>query len=136
MMKKVACGAVVLVFVMLAFATLASAETPAPAAAPAPAMSGEKVVVCDGKAKSDGKVEFHFTPQGGEAATVSVTLQKGMKKQDACRDIAKELSVALGDKYKVVQYDDDKVKVEGKDKAQFALTLGAMTVEGFSVRMK
>lgn len=117
-------------FVALACTTLALAQ------GPAPSVVDQKAIVCDGKAKNDGKVEFQFTPQGGEATTISVTLQKGMKKQEACRDIAKEFSVALGEKFKVDQYDDDKVKIEGKDKALFSLTLGAMTVEGFTVKLK
>jgi len=129
-------------FVLLACAALIAPQAqetpaaPAQAMAPAPPMHDEATVVCDGKAKADGKVEFVFTPAGGTASTVSVTLQKGMKKQDGCRDIAKELGVALGAGYEVKQYDDDKVKVEGKDKAKFALTVGAVTVGGFSVHMK
>jgi hypothetical protein len=114
----------------------ATEAPPAPAMTPPPAMSDEAVIVCDGKVKVDGKVEFMFTPAGGTASTISVTLQKGMSKQEGCRDIAKELGVHLGEKYEVRQYDDDKVKVEGKDDAQFALTLGASTVGGFSVRFK
>jgi len=141
-MQHVPCRSIAIAFTILACATLASAQAPAgeapPAQAmtPAPAMHDEATIVCDGKAKADGKVEFVFTPTGGTASTISVTLQKGMKKQEGCRDIAKELGVALGAGYEVEQYDDDKVKVEGKDKAQFALTLGAVTVGGFSVHMK
>jgi len=46
------------------------------------------------------------------------------------------IGVALGAKYKVDQYDDDKVKIEGKDHAQFSLSIGAITGTGASVRVK
>jgi hypothetical protein len=99
-------------------------------------MVKDMAIVCDGKVKADGKIELVFTPQGGEAKTISVTVQKGMKEEESCRDIAKELSVALGDAYRVHQYDPDKVKVQGSDKAMFSLSLGAMTAQGISLRMK
>jgi hypothetical protein len=137
--------AIVGALAILACAMPAAAQAPATEAPPAeapkamtppPVMSDEATIVCDGKVKADGKVEFVFTPAGGTASTIPVTFQKGMGKQEGCRDIAKELSVHLGEKYEVRQYDDDKIKVEGKDKAQFALTLGASTVGGFTVRFK
>jgi hypothetical protein len=119
-------------------------DTPPPApAAPKPALAGptatmleEIKIVVDDKAKGDGEIRFLFTPQGGEAKEVRVVIQKGMNKQAVCRDIAKELSVGLGDKYKVDQYDDDKVKVAGKSGAKFGLSLAAQSVPGISVQLK
>src|SRR5262245_14593740 len=128
-------GGAFVVLAALACGTLGWAAEP-PAAAPAHPMMDKVALVCDGKAKTDGKIEFQVTPQGGQTSTVSVTLMKGMSKQEACRDIAKELGVALGPGFEVKQYDDDKVKVEGKEKAQFSLVLGSVTVQGITVGLK
>jgi len=93
-------------------------------------------IICDGKAKNDGTIAFVFTAQGAQPMNVSVTIEKDMKKQDICRDIAKELGVKSGPGYKADHYDDDKVKIEGKDKAQFSLTMGANTVTGITIELK
>jgi len=140
--RRFGVGLVVLVcgvawgFAQQAPADPAPAASPAPATAPAVPMVEKMTIVCDGKAKTDGKVEFRFTPQGGAATTIAITLQKGMSKRDACRDIAKEVGVVLGSKFKVEHYDDDKVRIEGKEHAQFALSLGGLTVTGTSVQLK
>ncbi len=107
---------------------------PAPAAPAAPVVEKVKIVV-DDKAKSDGEIRLLFTPEGGEAKTVRVTVQKGMDKKEVCRDLTKELAVILGSKYKVDHYDADKVKVEVKDGAKFSLTIAAQTVTGLSVKL-
>ena len=123
-------------------APAAPAATPAPAPAPAtataPAGAGVKEVkiVCNGKVKSNGEASLIFTPAGGAAKDVRVTLQKGMGKNEVCRDIAKELSVMLGDGYKVDQYDDDKVKVEGKNDAKFTIIQGANSASGLTLEVK
>ena len=109
---------------------------PAPAEAPAAPMVDQVKILCDDKAKNDGEIRFVFTPAGGEAKEIRVTIQKGMKKQATCRDVAKELKVALGPGYEVDQYDDDKVKVEGKKDEKFSLTLGIQTASGLTIRLK
>lgn len=114
------------------------AQPPAPATPPAPAgpMVEKAQVICDGKVKSDGVVELVVTPQGGAPAQIRVTLQKKMDKQEVCRDVAKELSVALGEKFKV---DDggDKVTIEAKEKhAKFSISIGAMTATGSTIQIK
>jgi hypothetical protein len=117
------------------------APVPAPAAAPAPAAPAVPVVkevkiIIDNKAKSDGEIRFHFGPEGGTAKEIRVTVAKDMNKKEICRDIAKELSVAAGEAYKVDQYDDDKVKVEAKSDAKFSLTLSGQTVSGLTITLK
>ena len=117
-------------------APAAPAATPAPATAPAGAGVKEVKIVCNGKVKANGEASLIFTPAGGAAKDVRVTLQKGMGKNEVCRDIAKELSVMLGDGYKVDQYDDDKVKVEGKNDAKFTITQGANSASGLTLEVK
>lgn len=113
----------------------AAPKEAAPPAPVAPMVESIKVIV-DDKAKADGEIRFVVTPEGAEAKTIRVTVLKGMGKKDVCRDIAKELAVGLGQKYTVDQYDDDKVKISGKDKAKFSLTLSAQSVTGLSVKIE
>jgi hypothetical protein len=114
----------------------APAPAPAPAAAPAAPMVESIKIIFDDKAKNDGQIVLVFTPAGGAAKSVSVTIQKKMDRKDVARDVAKELSVALGDGYKVDRYDPDKIKVSGKKDAKFSLTIASMTANGLSVRLK
>ena len=112
------------------------AATAPPAPAPAAPVVKEVKIVVDNKAKTDGEIRFSFTPAGGSAKEIRVTVAKGMGKSDICRDIAKELTVGVGPNYKVDRYDDDKVKVEGKGDATFSLTLAGQTVGGISITLK
>ena len=93
-------------------------------------------ILFDDKAKNDGELLFVFTPEGGAAKSIRVTIAQKMDGKDAARDVAKELDVALGDGYKVDRYDPDKIKVEGKNGAKFSLTLSSLTANGLSVRLK
>ena len=114
----------------------AAAPAPPVAAAPAAPVVKEIKIVVDNKAKTDGEIRFAFTPAGGPAKEFRVTVAKGMSKKDICRDIAKELTVGVGPNYKIDHYDDDKVKVEGKNEATFSLTLAGQTVGGVSITLK
>jgi len=114
-----------------------TAPAPAkPAVATAPASLVESMkIVCSGKVKTSGEAGLVFT-DGGEPKEVRITLQKGMSKDEVCRDVAKELAVMLGDKYSVDQYDDDKVKVEGKNGAKLSLSLGGQSATGITLELK
>jgi pyruvate/2-oxoglutarate dehydrogenase complex dihydrolipoamide acyltransferase (E2) component len=112
------------------------AAAPPVAAAPAAPMVNEIKIIFDDKAKNDGEMLFTFTPQGGVAKQIRVTIAKKMNGHEAARDAAKELAVALGAGFKVDHYDSDKIKIEGKDKAMFSLTLASLTANGLSVRLK
>lgn len=109
---------------------------PAAAANPPAAMVDSLKIVCDGTVKSDGVTTLIFTPKGGEPKEIRVTLQKGMKDRDVCRDVAKELSVALSGAPYSVDPSGDKVKVKGKKNAEFSLTLGSQTSTGVTILMK
>jgi len=119
-----------------AAAAPAAATAPAVAAAPAAPGVASIKIVCDGKVKTSGEAGLVFTPAGGSAKEIKVTLQKGENKSEVCKAIAKELAVMLGDGYKVEHYDDDKVKVEGKKDAKFSLSLGGQTATGITLEMK
>jgi len=109
--------------------------TPPPAAAPAAPMVNSIKILFDDKAKNNGELVFTFTPEGGAAKTISVTIAAKMDRRDVARSAATELSVALGAGYKVDKYDPDKIKITGKDKAKFSLTISSMTANGLSIRL-
>ena len=112
-----------------------AAAAPAPAAMPAAPMVESIKIIFDDKAKNDGELVLTFTPEGGAAKTIRVTIAKKMDRKDVARDVTKELKVALGDAYKVDNYDSDKIKIEGKKDAKFSLTVSSMTANGLSVRL-
>jgi hypothetical protein len=113
----------------------APAATPAPAAAvpPAPMVNSVKILF-DDQAKNDGQLVFLFTPMGGAAKTITVTIANKMKGREVCSSAATELTVGLGAGYKVDK-DGDKIKISGKDKAKFSLTISSLTANGLSVRL-
>jgi hypothetical protein len=131
------------VAVLIAIAPLAAqdkppAPTPAPVASPAAANMVESIkILLEDKAKTDGEIRFDFTPMGGETKSIRVTVAKKMNNKEVAKDLAKELTVALGPDFKVDRYDPDKIKVSAKKKNQtFRLTLAALTATGLSVRLK
>jgi hypothetical protein len=108
---------------------------PAPAAAPAAPMVGSIKILFDDKAKNAGQLVFTFTPEGGAAKTISVTVAAKMKGKEVARSAETELSVALGADYKVDRYDPDKIKISAKNKKKFSLTISSLTANGLSVRL-
>jgi hypothetical protein len=116
------------------------APAPAPAAAPLAAPTATMVesikIVIEDKAKTDGEIRFEFTPAGGTAIAIRVTVAKKMSNKDVAQDLEKELKVALGADWKVDRYDADKIKISSKKDVKFHLTLAALTANGLSVRLK
>jgi hypothetical protein len=107
----------------------------APSGPAAPLVDQAKIIIGN-KAKTDGEIRLSFTPEGGAAKEIRVTVAKGMAAKEISRDIAKELSVAAGPNYVVEQFDEVKVKVQGKGKARFSLTLAGQTVAGISIEVR
>jgi hypothetical protein len=116
-------------------APAAPAAAPTPAAAPAAPMVNSIKILFDDKAKNNGQLVFTFTPEGGAAKTISVTVAAKMSGRDVARSAQTELSVALGAGFKVDKYDPDKIKITGKNKAKFSLTISSLTANGLSVRL-
>jgi hypothetical protein len=108
----------------------------APAGAATTELRDVKIVV-GGKAKSNGDIKFSFTPTGGEAKVITVTIAAKMAPEDTAKDIEKEFKVALGDAYVVERPDALKVRIEAqKDGAGFTLSITEVTVPGVSVKMQ
>lgn len=98
-------------------------------------MANSIKILFDDKAMNDGQLVFTFTPMGGAAKTITVTIAAKMTGRDVCRSATTELTVGLGAAYKVDKYDADKIKIVGKDKAKFSLTISSLTANGLSVRL-
>jgi hypothetical protein len=115
----------------------AAPAAPAPAAAPVAPMVESIKIIFDDKAKINGQLVFVFTPEGGAAKTITVTIAAKMDRRDVARSAETELSVALGAGYKVDKYDPDKIKIKmtGKEPKKFSLTIASMTANGLSVRL-
>jgi hypothetical protein len=122
----------------------APAPVPDPTPAPAPAIAGPAAtmvesikILFDDKAKTNGELRFEFTPAGGTAKSIRVTIAAKMNGKDVARDVAKELSVVLAPEFDVDRYDPDKIKIKAKKgNKKFSLTLAALTANGLSVRLK
>jgi hypothetical protein len=113
----------------------AAPAVPPPAAAPAAPMVSSIKIIFDDKAKNNGELVFTFTPEGGAAKTISVTVAAKMSGRDVARSAETELAVALGAAYKVDKYDPDKIKISMKEKVKFSLTIQSLTANGLSVRL-
>jgi hypothetical protein len=120
---------------------------PAAQEAPKPAEAAKVVSTADPKdkaiisfkkkAKDNGEVKFTFTPAGGSAMEIRVTIAKGMNDEDSARATQKEFQVALGDeKYSFDLDDGTKVIIKGKKDAKFNVAISSMSVPGLSVEFK
>ena len=98
----------------------------------------DKVIIAfNKKAKDNGEVKFTFTPTGGAAMEIRVTIAKDMNDEDSARATLKEFKVALGeDKYKLDLDDGTKVVIKGKGDATFNVSISAQSVPGLTVEFK
>jgi hypothetical protein len=98
----------------------------------------DKVIIAfNKKAKDNGEVKFTFTPTGGAAMEIRVTIAKDMNDEDSARAALKEFKVALGDeKYSLDLDDGTKVVIKGKKDAKFNVAISAMSVPGLTVEFK
>ena len=90
--------------------------------------------------RGEGDFIFVLVPGDREISWPKLRSELGVNRlsmpdKDVARDVTKELKVALGDAYKVDNYDSDKIKIEGKKDAKFSLTVSSMTANGLSVRL-
>jgi len=115
-----------------------AAKPAAPATVVSTAKPLEKVVIAfNKKAKDNGEVKFLFTPTGGAAVEIRVTIAKDMNDEDSARATLKEFQVALGsEKYKFDLDDGTKVVIKGQDKATFTVSISTLSVPGLMVEFK
>ncbi len=91
----------------------------------------------DGRADSNGYINFSFTPAAGEVKEVQVPVADRDREEAISEAIAKAFKVALGDAYRVDTRGDDEVKIEARDKKNaFTLAVKELSVKGVSVKLK
>jgi hypothetical protein len=91
----------------------------------------------DGRADSNGYINFSFTPATGEVKEVQVPVADRDREEAISEAIAKAFKVALGDAYRVDTRGDDEVKIEARDKKNaFTLAVKELSVKGVSVKLK
>lgn len=128
-----------------AVAQEATEPTPVPTAAPAPAEPAaatappvfrEKTLVqIDGKAERDGAIEFLVQPENEEPKTVTVNIVAKTKTKKITEAVTAQLDFALGDRYKVKQSSDTKIRVSlsGKHSPPVSITLAGQSLPGVGV---
>ena len=115
---------------------LADDDDPVPAPNPAGPLFAEVKIVTDGEAKADGEVKLTFAPVGEMPKDIRVKIQHGMSEKSIAGDIAKQLYFIMGERYKVDQYDDSKVKVTrvNTNVPEFRLTVTS-NVSGLEIKL-
>jgi hypothetical protein len=72
-------------------------------------------ITIKGKPDANGTFTMVFKPHGEDGTEFTVNLVKGMKTKQIAQDLAKELTLAAGNRYKVKQ-NDKKVVVKKSNK--------------------
>jgi hypothetical protein len=90
----------------------------------------------DGRADMNGNIHLVFQPNGEDPVEISVGVVAKMRDKDIGDDIAKELQLAIGPRYKL-KARGEKLEVEtaSKQSPPFHLSLSKWTVMGVSFRM-
>lgn len=94
-------------------------------------------IVVDGKAEYAGSVQFEVEPLGGPAKTVTVNVMAKEKEKSIAEHVYRELTIALGNAYKVKQSGADvKVKKASSKVANLSITIRQLQLSGVSVRVE
>jgi len=91
----------------------------------------------EGRSKAAGEVELTFTPQGGKAESVIVTIPAAINPEAAAVMIRTQLTSALPtDVYQVYVDDIDEVVVQGSGgHPAFAVSVARNTTDGLKVEL-
>jgi hypothetical protein len=84
----------------------------------------------DGKPDANGTFSMVFKPHGEDGTEFTVNVVKGMGAKKVAADVAKELTIAAGDRYKV-KHNDKKVVVKKRNKKSPPLAI-EMTTQKFT----
>ena len=87
-------------------------------------------ITIKGKPDANGTFSMVFKPHGEDGTEFTVNLVKGMKTKKIAEDLAKELTLASGARYKVKQ-NDKKVKIKKANKKSPPLAI-EMTNQKFT----
>jgi len=91
-------------------------------------------VVINGKSQTAGTFTMVFTPVKEEGTKFTVNMTQGMGKKRIAQDLAKELTLAAGSRYKVKQ-NGNKVNIKRVNKKEpaFALEITEQKLSGVSL---
>lgn len=90
-----------------------------------------------GKADAAGTFSMIFKPHGGEGTEFTVNVVKGMGAKQIARDVAKEMTLAAGNGYKV-KHDGNKVIVKRANKKipTLAVEMTHQKITGVSIMIE
>ena len=139
---RIAVGALVVLGPLFAAPQAGAQEAAAQAAAPAAAPAAElhysnkwRLEVSEG-ANNDGVMHFRFTPQGGAAIDIPVSLKDGRGEDGCARDIRDTFKKALDkNAYKIEIDDGEDVLVKVRKGPNVAIELVESTVKGTRVNL-
>ena len=91
-------------------------------------------ITINGKPDANGTFSMVFTPHGGDGTEFTVNVTKGMKAKKIAEDVAKELTLAAGENYKV-KLNGNKVVVKKANKkvSPLAIEMSNQKLTGVSI---
>lgn len=91
----------------------------------------------EGKTEANGVLELMVEPRGEEPALVKVNVLAKTKAGKIVKDLAAQLEFALGDRYKVKKWGDERIYVSAKGSKvpPLAIDIGAQQLPGVAVRI-
>ncbi len=122
-------------FVCLAFSALpvCAEEKPGEITIPTVYRDAYKITVT-GKPDANGTFSMVFTPHGEDGTEFTVNVVKGMGAKKIAADVAKELTLAAGSRYKVKQNGNKVVVKKGNKKEKpLAIEMSNQQLTGVSI---
>jgi hypothetical protein len=122
-------------FVGLAFSALpmCAEEKPGEITIPTVFRDSYKITV-SGKPDANGTFSMVFTPHGEDGTEFTVNVVKGMGAKKIAADVAKELTLAAGTRYKVKQNGNNVVVKKGNKKEKpLAIEMSNQKLTGVSI---
>jgi hypothetical protein len=91
-------------------------------------------ITINGKPDANGTFSMVFKPHGDDGTEFTVNVTKGMKAKRIAQDVAKELTLAAGSRYKVKQ-NGNKVVVKKANKKEppLAIEMSNQKITGVSI---
>jgi len=122
-------------FVCLAFSALPAfgEEKPGEITIPTVFRDAYKITI-NGKPDANGTFSMVFTPHGEDGIEFTVNVVKGMGAKKIAADVAKELTLAAGTRYKVKQNGNKVVVKKGNKKEKpLAIEMSNQKITGVSI---
>ena len=133
--QKVSMAVAFGVFACLAVGVLPANGQDAPGTVTIPTVFRDSCkITINGKPDAIGTFSMVFTPHGEDGTEFTVNVTKGMKTKRISQDVAKELTLAAGSRYKVKQ-DGNKVVIKKANKKNppLAIEMSNQKITGVSI---